>query len=422
MGPGLSARQNLCNSAKIVALQQFTHLLHKAPETQRSQESSNYAGMPTIFQLPPLSEDRLQEPSSGAPRNGIPASAAVPSDDFRLHKNPFSLLEMELNTEGERLRRRESLWISLVVHAVVILLLIFALPKLLASRPVQNSAFAQMLQDHNLTFLELPPTSKPEAPKDTDKISDQNRVARSRRPVLDEKTLKQLQDSARAGAPGKMQAPAPKPVPSQRSQASPAQAQTPPGQPTQNPQNNNPAVNNQLAQLNAPAKNPTPAARGAFGGPVSANSAMEQATRAAAAGHKTYSGSSGDYGVGPTQQQTKLRSDYDVLSDTLGVDFGPYLARVLHDIRENWFNLIPEEARAPLMKTGQVSIEFAIQKDGKIAGLKMDGPSGDIALDRAAWGGITASNPFQPLPSEFRGSNLALRLRFFYNPTRSDLR
>jgi hypothetical protein len=42
--------------------------------------------------------------------------------------------------------------------------------------------------------------------------------------------------------------------------------------------------------------------------------------------------------------------------------------------------------------------------------------SGNTALDRAAWGGITAGNPFPPLPKQFTGPYLALRFRFFYNP------
>ena len=106
----------------------------------------------------------------------------------------------------------------------------------------------------------------------------------------------------------------------------------------------------------------------------------------------------------------------DVLSDTMGVDFGPYLARVLHDVRENWYRIIPESARAPLMKKGKVSIEFAILKNGQVAGLQIVGTSGDVALDRAAYGGITASKPFPPLPAEFGGQYLALRFHFYYNP------
>ncbi len=39
-------------------------------------------------------------------------------------------------------------------------------------------------------------------------------------------------------------------------------------------------------------------------------------------------------------------SPLDVLSDTMGVDFGPYLQGVLATIRKNWQNLIPSEARA----------------------------------------------------------------------------
>ncbi len=57
----------------------------------------------------------------------------------------------------------------------------------------------------------------------------------------------------------------------------------------------------------------------------------------------------------------------------MGVDFGPYLQRVLHDVKQNWYTLIPEAARAPLMKKGKVSIEFAILKDGKVAGLQLEG-------------------------------------------------
>ena len=105
----------------------------------------------------------------------------------------------------------------------------------------------------------------------------------------------------------------------------------------------------------------------------------------------------------------------------MGVDFGPYLARVLHDVKQNWYNLIPEVARAPLMKKGKVSIEFAILKDGRVAGMRLVSSSGDVALDRAAWGGITASNPFPPLPSEFGGKYLASVSISYYNPDKSDL-
>jgi len=46
------------------------------------------------------------------------------------------------------------------------------------------------------------------------------------------------------------------------------------------------------------------------------------------------------------------------------------------------------------------------------------GSSGHVPLDRAAWGGISASNPFPPLPEQFKGDYLALRFGFSYNPDR----
>jgi TonB family protein len=103
----------------------------------------------------------------------------------------------------------------------------------------------------------------------------------------------------------------------------------------------------------------------------------------------------------------------EILSDTRGVDFGPYLQDLVKVVRQNWYLLIPESAE---QKTAKLAIEFAIQKDGHVSDVHLAPSSGDVALDRPAWGSITNSNPFPPLPSEFKGEYLALRLRFSYNP------
>jgi TonB family protein len=108
----------------------------------------------------------------------------------------------------------------------------------------------------------------------------------------------------------------------------------------------------------------------------------------------------------------------EILSDTQGVDFGPYLKDVVSKVRTNWYELIPTSAE---MRKGKVAIEFAILKDGHIGSMKLVATSGDVALDRAAWGGITASNPLPTLPSAFPRPYLALRLRFYYNPEKADL-
>lgn len=110
----------------------------------------------------------------------------------------------------------------------------------------------------------------------------------------------------------------------------------------------------------------------------------------------------------------------EILSDTKGVDFGPYLQQALYRIKRNWYNLIPAVAKPPLNKSGISIIEFAILKNGKLGGMKVSRASGDQNLDRAAWGGITASNPFEPLPAQYLGNYLGLRIKFVYNqPTGS---
>jgi TonB family protein len=92
-------------------------------------------------------------------------------------------------------------------------------------------------------------------------------------------------------------------------------------------------------------------------------------------------------------------------------------------VRVNWYSLIPDSAMPPFLKKGKVMIEFVIEPNGNVAGMHIveGNSSGDVSLDRAAWGGITKSNPFQPLPKEFKGPYLRLRFRFFYNPERGEL-
>ncbi len=147
-----------------------------------------------------------------------------------------------------------------------------------------------------------------------------------------------------------------------------------------------------------------------FGGTMSAGSALEQAARAAVQNRGGYGGDGGDYGL--NQGKGGTLGPLEVLSDTMGFDFNPYLTRLLHDVKNTWYHLIPESAG---MKKGWVVIEFYIMKDGSVAGLKIVGSSGDPTLDRPAYGSITGSNPFEPLPSNFPGPYLELRFKYFYN-------
>jgi TonB family protein len=109
-------------------------------------------------------------------------------------------------------------------------------------------------------------------------------------------------------------------------------------------------------------------------------------------------------------------ANLEILSDTRGVDFGPYLSKVVKTVRKNWYHRIPDIARAPRLATGKATIQFAILPNGKVAGMQLVRSTGEDALDRAVWGSITASTPFEPLPKKFTGPYIALRFTYYYNP------
>jgi TonB family protein len=149
--------------------------------------------------------------------------------------------------------------------------------------------------------------------------------------------------------------------------------------------------------------------------------AVRQAARGAGAGGLTV----GDQGVGiggvgpgvrlpPTAGARE--SAIQMISDPMGVDFRPYLTAVLATVRRNWNAVMPESVR--LGRRGQVGIQFSIARDGKVPKLVIETSSGTDPLDRAAVAGISASTPFPPLPSEFKGDKIVLQFNFSYNMPR----
>ena len=362
-------------------------------------------------QIPPTNPSAPSPPSQRQGGGELYDSRYWESAYRELNEAPALLIQLQ--DDLTLARRREAFWISVVVHMVVVLLIINSqkLERFLPRRAVVVMNPNDLAHQKDLTYLELPPDEQKvsQRPK-TNIISDKDRVATSKAPQLDRQELKKILDASRAGAPG-AGAPSPQLPPQAQPQSAP---------PTQVAQNEPPAPSPPPPSQTPPKMAlPTPS----FNTNMSAGSAIAQAAQAAAANRGStagYAGDDGEFGLGQGRQGRAVGA-LDVLSDTMGVDFGPYLARVLHDVKLNWYNLIPESARAPIMKKGKVSIEFAITKNGSVAGMKLVGTSGDVALDRGAWGGITASNPFPPLPNEFGGKYLGLRFAFYYNPDKADL-
>jgi TonB family protein len=317
-------------------------------------------------------------------------------------------LLIQLQDDLSRARKREALWLSVILHLFVIILLWNSekLMGLLPHRTV-NLAISANDRSKDATFLELPPdaqklTRRPDAKV----ISDKDRIATSKAPQINREDLKKILESSHPGRPGA------------NVQQPPAEGQAAQNQQPPAPQPNSqgfaqPPPSDQTAQLRLP---PQPRPKPNFNASMTAGSAIEQATRAAAENRGRYgAGQAGDYGLSQGRGGPKALDQAEILTDTMGVDFGPYLTRIVQIVRQNWYNLMPPSVYPPIWKQGKLSVEFVILKDGTMSAMTVRTPSGDVALDRAALGSITASNPFPPLPKEFPGKILGLRFYYFYN-------
>jgi TonB family protein len=322
-------------------------------------------------------------------------------------------LLIQLQDDLERSRKREAAWISIIVHLVLAIIL-WNFNLIEKYIPWHRAVVAvDSNKDKNVTFLALPPDlQKLKSRPNTNIQSDKDRIATSRHPELDPKELRKILASPPPGAPGMTAPRSAQPAPQQPLAQNQPQVQQPQqGQAAQRPQ----FETDQTAQLQAPARPNNSFSK--YVGGMTPGQAIQQAAQGAAASRAGGAGQEGDFGLGTGAHGRQLGA-LDILSDTQGVDFGPYLQRILQDVKENWYHLIPESAE---MKKGKLAIEFAITKDGKVADMRLVATSGDVALDRPAWGSITASNPFPPLPQDFTGPFLALRFRFYYNPDKADL-
>jgi hypothetical protein len=331
-------------------------------------------------------------------------------------------LLFQLQDDLSRERKHEALWLSLILHLFVVILLWNSdrLMELMPHRAVNLAIQTNADQAKDATFLELPPdeqkvTRRPDAKV----LSDKDRIATSKAPQINREELRKLLQSPHPGQPGA------------NVQAPPAQGAPPQNQAAQNPappapQENAqgfapPQTTDQTARLQTPPQTrPVPN----FKTPLTAGSAIEQAEQAAAA-NRGYSGSgqAGDGGLSRGRNQASAGlAPAEILTDTMGVDFGPYITRMLQVIKQNWILGLPPSAYPPIWKAGKDSIDFTILKNGQVSGMVWHSGSGDIALDRAAWGSIIASNPLPPLPKEFPGPNLGLRLNFYLNMEINDIK
>ncbi|HEY6904411.1 MAG TPA: TonB C-terminal domain-containing protein, partial [Candidatus Acidoferrales bacterium] len=289
--------------------------------------------------------------------------------------------------------------LSVAVHAALIAFLIFS-PKIFPAHvPTKNEI---ELARKQLQWIYSPPTI-PEPPKPVPKIH------------ITPKTLNKLAPPVeKPQIPSPVPAPAPTPekpptdlpdAPRARIQPSPAPAPAQPAQPVPSqlqpvlpprPQNQN-RLNLQLPD-SSPGKQ-----------------IQDQIQDAIRRGDRGSIYSRGGPAA-PGQGGAGLGTGVSILSDTQGVDFSNYITRLLAALKRNWLAIMPESAR---WDKGVVYTTFQVNPDGSIgpSDPQLERTSGREPLDNAAMSAIHASNPFEPLPSQFHGPFLKLRIAFLYNLT-----
>ncbi len=370
-----------------------------------------------ISQIPfqdPVAPPEKPQPEQLALYDSVEWETAYQEFDARV---PHLLIQLQ--DDLERSRRREAAWISIIVHLLIFIALWnFKVIQKYVWPPVVVT-HSDAFKDQNVTVLAMPPdaeklTRKPK----TNILSDKDRIAMSRHAQLDPKELRKILQTPPPGMPGLSGPPAAQPAPQQQATAQNQAPQPQQGQPSASrPQ----FETNQTAQLQMPPQRQNNSFS-KYMGQMSAGSAIQQATAAAAA-RRGAGGQEGYFGVNSGARGTEAGS-LEILSDTMGVDFAPYLERIRLEILRHWYEVLPESVYPPILKKGKLAIEFAILQDGSVAGMRLAATSDDPALDRAAWGGIQGSNPFPPLPDEFTkqgGKYLQLRCIFFYNLSEKDL-
>jgi len=345
---------------------------------------------------------------------------APPPADAELH------LLTEWGDPNSRGRTRTAAVASVMVHVAIIVLLV-SLPEGFLDGPPPPRAAPRI--HRTVTPLIDPPTEF------TQKAPNKGKIAKE----LDVASLQPRQRvQAPQGAPSTTRPQAPRPAPIPTAPAVPPPATALPEPPKLE------AANKEAPKLDLPAAAPAPPPQiqtvekpkltlENVGGPparvppgesriavpnTSVSSAIREVARSGSQGGLTVGDpgvDSGGIGVGinlppsPGVQGSAL----ELKSDPLGVDFRPYLAQILQTIRRNWYAVMPESVK--LGRRGKVGLLFAITPDGKVSKVTWAGQSGVEALDRAAVAAISASNPFPPLPPEFKGERVVLQLNFAYN-------
>jgi TonB family protein len=291
--------------------------------------------------------------------------------DGRLH---------EIDGVGSAISRREAVLLSLLVHALFTIGMLVApeMPWLHAVAQPQAAAVAQPPEPLPFMMVEamprkVPPPERPRVASDMDRrASSPERAVNPTNP-----------DPVSTGNSADMLDGTPAPLPREAAPSAAAAAPSPPA--------------------------PAPSAPAASGAPAMARPSATAAST-----------SLGDSLRNIDQLIKRERfdnptggpnaNDPAISFDSKGVDFGPWLARFVAQVKRNW--LIPYAA---LTMKGRVVVTFNVHRNGRISDLKILQGSDISAFNTAAFQALVLSNPTLALPEGYPDDVCEFKVTFFYN-------
>lgn len=329
-----------------------------------------------------------------------------------------------MKSDTDRWRRQATFLFSVISHAFVIMILMIG-PKLFPNSEKQMVAFQVVPEapENEQFFLWLPPDLMPSPPPpDTPILSDQDRRAQGKAPEVVPEAPQIPYSRGQSNLPeiagGEEMVLPPKPPlasdhfsEDRELEIDQDEVKQQRAEPERDRKNNGSMPSLQLKDIQGPSSNSQGELEFSIASP---GESIRKVMRNLGKGNVIGPGGAG---ISETQLDNPLSSlSMDaptILSDTRGVDFGPYLSRLLFAIRRNWYMVIPEVAR--LGKKGRVVFVFDILRDGDVKEINMVLSSGNFPLDNAALASIKMSIPAPPLPEEFTGPLLRLQFTYLYN-------
>src|SRR5262245_2634924 len=289
---------------------------------------------------------------------------------------------------GGRLGRRDGVFLSVGVHVVVLLTVLFA-PALpfLRPDPAKVAAVEPPKPQERPRFVFVKPRVDLEAPKPPKRAdeSDKHRVARSEAPRL--APANEL-PASRGNSPERTEATreersagkGPAPTPSTEPPAPEVAARAP-----------EPVPEMRTDPSLAPLQRPRPPQGGSLGDALrNLQKYVDQ---------QNFNNDKGQVqNLGPLQFDTK------------GVEFGPWIRRFIAQVRRNWF--VPYAA---MSLRGHVVLTFNVHRNGALTDVQVIQPSSIDSFNTAAMNALLASNPTEPLPPEYPADKAFFTVTFYYN-------